>query len=138
MIGIRLTRMYLLREYSLVVLMHTTAWDRLWGGDEILKWVSIYITWLHLAWYCNVRSLASPQLMDPRGLRVTQTTYVSLLTHPSNFHQWLFVIRLEGLNKKGSLTDVTDKWTYRRTDRREVWNIYLDDKESRLNNPSVL
>ena len=30
------TRKYLLRGYFLGVLTHTTAWDRLWGGDETL------------------------------------------------------------------------------------------------------
>ena len=33
---IGLTRKYLLRGYFLGVLTHTTAWDRLWGGDETL------------------------------------------------------------------------------------------------------
>ena len=75
------TRKYPLRGYILGVLTDTTAWDLLWGGNGTLKWVSIYIAWLHLAYYCNVRSSASPYLMDPRGLRVTQTTYFSLLTH---------------------------------------------------------
>ena len=32
-----LTRKYPLRGYFLGVLTHTTAWDRLWGGDETLK-----------------------------------------------------------------------------------------------------
>ena len=32
-----LTRKYLLRGYILGVLMHTTAWEQLWGCDETLK-----------------------------------------------------------------------------------------------------
>ena len=32
-----ITRKYPLRGYFLGVLTHTTAWDRLWGGDETLK-----------------------------------------------------------------------------------------------------
>ena len=32
-----LIRKYPLRGYFLGVLAHTTAWDRLWGGDETLK-----------------------------------------------------------------------------------------------------
>ena len=32
-----LTRKYLLRGYILGVLTHTTAWDRLWGGDVFLR-----------------------------------------------------------------------------------------------------
>ena len=31
------TRKYPLRGYILGVLMHTTAWDRLWGGDVFLR-----------------------------------------------------------------------------------------------------
>ena len=31
---IKVTRKYPLRGYFLGVLAHTTAWDRLWGGDE--------------------------------------------------------------------------------------------------------
>ena len=30
-------RNYLLRRYILGALMHTTAWDQNWGGDETLK-----------------------------------------------------------------------------------------------------
>ena len=33
MIGIELTKKYPLRGYILGMLMHTTALDRLWGGD---------------------------------------------------------------------------------------------------------
>ena len=76
----RHTRKCPLRKYILGVLTHTTAWDQFWRDDETLKWVSIYITWLHLA-YCNEQSTASPCLMDLRGLRGTQTTHFSLLTH---------------------------------------------------------
>ena len=43
-----LTRKYPLRGYFLGVLMHTTAWDRLWGGDYTLKGGSIYVALLHL------------------------------------------------------------------------------------------
>ena len=31
------TRKYLLRRYILGVLTHTTAWDRLWGGNVVLR-----------------------------------------------------------------------------------------------------
>ena len=37
------TRKYPLRGYILGVLMHTTAWDRHWGGDETLKLVLVYV-----------------------------------------------------------------------------------------------
>ena len=70
-----ITRKYPLREYSLGVLTHTTAWDRLWEGNETLN------EFQHFAQYCNIRSSVSPRLMDPRGLRVTWTIYSSLLTH---------------------------------------------------------
>ena len=49
-----ITRKYPLRGYILCVLTHTTAWDQHWGGDEHLK--------------------------DPRGLKVTQNAYFSLMT----------------------------------------------------------
>ena len=42
------TRKYPLRGYFLGVLTHTTAWDRLWGGDVFLR---LYI-----------RSSASPRI----------------------------------------------------------------------------
>ena len=40
----------------------------------------IYAARLRLAEYCNAWILTSPWLMDPRGLRVTQNAYFSLLT----------------------------------------------------------
>ena len=33
-VEIVITRKYQLRGYTLGVLTYTTAWDRLWGGDE--------------------------------------------------------------------------------------------------------
>ena len=73
------TRKYPLRGYILGVLTHTTTLDSLRGGNNTLKW--IYSAWLYLAKYCNVWSSASPHLMGPGGLRVSQTTHFSLLTH---------------------------------------------------------
>ena len=35
-INFEVTRKYPLRRYILGVLTHTTAWDRLWGGDGTL------------------------------------------------------------------------------------------------------
>ena len=43
------TRKYPLWGYILGLLMHSTAWDWHWGGDETLKWVLIYAARLHLA-----------------------------------------------------------------------------------------
>ena len=37
------TRKYPLRDYILIVLTHTTAWDQNWGGDETLKLVLVYV-----------------------------------------------------------------------------------------------
>ena len=37
MLDIFLIRKYPLRGYFLGVLTHTTAWDRLWGGDVFLR-----------------------------------------------------------------------------------------------------
>ena len=44
-----LTKKYPLGGYILGVLTNITAWDRLWGDDETLKQVSIYVAWFHLA-----------------------------------------------------------------------------------------
>ena len=62
----QITRKYPLRGYILGVLTHTTAWDRLWGGDVFLR---LYI-----------RSSASPRvaavgLLPPRQSRGTYTRF---------------------------------------------------------------
>merc|ERR1711928_233894 len=75
------TRRYPLCRYILGVLTHTTAWDRHWGGDETLKKVLINADQLHLAKYSNAWISALPCIIDPRGLRVTQNAYFSILTH---------------------------------------------------------
>ena len=67
---IEMTRKYPVHGYILSVLAHTTAWDRLWKGDETLKWVSLYVAWLHFTQYRNIRSKVSPCLMDPNSMRV--------------------------------------------------------------------
>ena len=72
---------YPLRGYILGVLTHTTTWDQHWGGDEILKWVLMHVAWLNLTYQRNVRSSASPCLMDPRVLRGDPECIISLLTH---------------------------------------------------------
>ena len=51
------------------------------GGDETLKKVLINADQLRLAKYRNAWISALPCLMDPRGLRVTQNAYFSVLTH---------------------------------------------------------
>ena len=38
-----ITRKYPLRGYILGVLMHTTAWDQHWEGDEKLRSVLMYL-----------------------------------------------------------------------------------------------
>ena len=40
---------YPLCGYILGVLMHTTAWDGHWGGDETLKLGLVYVAWLLLS-----------------------------------------------------------------------------------------
>ena len=60
---LKLTRKYPLRGYFLGVLTHTTAWDRLWRGDETLNCV-VY-TWLGFASPSNaaaVVAVASPKV----------------------------------------------------------------------------
>ena len=41
----------------------------------------MYGAWLCFAYQRNARSSASPRIMDPRVLRVTQNAYFSLLKH---------------------------------------------------------
>ena len=59
--------------------------------------------------------------MDPRGLRVTQTIYFSHLTHAKQLSLVTFCETTAGIGKKMKV-----RQTYGRTDRREVWNSYLD------------
>ena len=60
-----MTRKYPLRGYFLGVLTHTTAWDRLWGGDETLKqgfkikYKQLYFTLLNIVMYLAQLHLAS-------------------------------------------------------------------------------
>ena len=49
--------------------------------------------------YCNIWSSASPHLMDPRGLKVTQTTYFSLLTHAKQLSLVRFCETTAGIQK---------------------------------------
>ena len=42
--------------------------------------------------------------MDPRGLRVTQTTYFSLLTHVKQLSSVTFCDTTAGIGKNGSVT----------------------------------
>ena len=63
--------------------------------------------------------------MDPRGLRVTQTTYFSFLTHAKQLLLVTFCETTVGNWKNESVTygrtyGQTDGRTYRRTDRHEV------------------
>ena len=61
--------------------MHTTAWDRHWGGDKTLRLVLVYVAWLPLSYCRNVCNSAFPHLMDPKGLVVPKNAYFLLLTH---------------------------------------------------------
>ena len=53
--------------------------------------------------------------MDPRGLRVTQTTYFSLLTHAKQLSFVTLCDTTAGIGKNGSVTYVR---LYRRTEGR--------------------
>ena len=44
--------------------------------------------------------------MDPRGLRVTQTTYFSLLTHAKQLSLVTFCETTAGIGKNESVTDL--------------------------------
>ena len=72
--------------------------------------------------YCNVLSSVSSCLMDPRGLRVTQVTYFSLLTHTKQLSLVTFCHLTAGIEKwEGTgQTDagLTDADAAVRTDRR--------------------
>ena len=76
-------RKYPLRGYILGVLTHTTALDRLWGGDKTLNayfgFVPARVFWLgiwksdHVVLKSSIRTSASPRRQwSHRGLRVTQ------------------------------------------------------------------
>ena len=54
--------------------------------------------------------------MDPGGLRVSQTTHFSLLTHAKTLSSVTFCDATAGSRKKWKF----DGQTYGRTDRREV------------------
>ena len=89
------TMKYPLHGYILGVLMHTTAWDRLWGGNVFLRlyirssalppsvpvWLAFWNSDL-VVLKSSIRTSASPrQQRSHWGLRVTQDVYFSLLTH---------------------------------------------------------
>ena len=119
-----MTRKYPLSRYILGVLTHTTAWDQHWGGNVTLKWVLIYAARLRLAQFCNAWISASPCLMDPRGLRVTQNANFSLWTHIKK----LLLVTFCGPTAKTGVNFRThgrkrNGWT----DRRDSWNSYLDE-----------
>ena len=58
--------------------------------------------------------------MDPRGLRVTQTTYFSLLTHVKQLSSVTFCDTTAGIGKNGSVTDEQmDVWKGVRTDKQK-------------------
>ena len=64
--------------------------------------------------------------MDPMGLRLTQTTCFSISTHAKQLSLVTFCETTAGIRKKWKCDVRTDVRTYGRTDRREVWNSYLD------------
>ena len=71
---------YPLRGYILGVLTQTISQDRHWGGDATRVSFDICSS-LCLAKYCNAWIMALPRLMNPRGMRVTQNAYFSLITY---------------------------------------------------------
>ena len=112
----RLTRKYPLRGYFLGVLTHTTAWDRLWRGDETLNCV-VY-TWLGFASPSNaVAAAAAAVAVAVASLKVYLTT---LLIKVFSFNDFLGGRDGDG---DGDGTDGrTDIWT----DRLFSENIILD------------
>ena len=90
-----------------------------------VKWVSIYIDWLHLASYCNVQSSALPDGPkgsegDPDYIFFTRNTYQASFIGD--------ILWNDCRNWKKMEVWRTDLQTYGRIDRREVWNSYLDYK----------
>ena len=118
------TRKYPLRGYILGVLTHTTTLDSLRGGNNTLKW--IYSAWLYLAKYCNVWSSASPHLMGPGGLRVSQTTHFSLLTHAKQLSSVTFCDTTAGRRKKWKCDGRTDVRTEGRTEGQTDMKFEID------------
>ena len=58
----------------------------------------------------DLRSSVSPYLMDPRGLRVTQTTHFSLLTHAKQLSLVTFCDTTAGIRNE-NVTNTTEGQT---------------------------
>ena len=136
---LRYTRKYPLRGYILGVLTHTTAWDRLWGGDVFLRmyvrssasprmtavwqgfWNSDYVVLKS-----NIRSSASPhpaQQYDSEYFFVTPEVYLTTLFGKIFFFSDFF----GGTGQDGTgQTGQTNRQTDIRTDRLFSGNIILD------------
>ena len=136
-----MTRKYPLRGYFLGVLTHTTAWDRLWGGEQMF-WFEILsalpclvAVWFafwnsdHVVLKSSIRTSASPRRQQSDwGLRVTQNAYFSLITHTKQLLLVTFSDTTAGIGASFR----TDARTHGRrtdggrTDRRGSRNSYLD------------
>ena len=112
------TRKCRLCGYILGVLTHTTAWDQLWGGDETLKWVSIYASQLCLP---SILMHGSCLCLGSwtQGVWGWPRMHIFHSWHlPRNFCKWHFVIRLQKLelvfrhmDKRNGRTDGMDGQT---------------------------
>ena len=132
------TRKYPLRGYFLGVLTHTTAWDRLWGGEQMF-WFEILsalpcsvAVWFafwnsdHVVLKSSIRTSASPRRqLSHWGLRVTQNAHFSLITHIKQLSLVTFCCTAAGIEVSFRTHGRTDGRTDGgRTDRRGSRNSY--------------
>ena len=95
------------------------VWLCIWNSD-------------HVVLKFNIRTSASPwRQRSYWGLRVTKDAYFSLLTHTKQLLLVTFCDMLAGIEVSfwADGTGRTDKRTDGWTDRREVWNSYLDSRK---------
>ena len=64
--------------------------------------------------------------MDPKGLRVTQNAYFSLIRHTKQLLSVTFCDATAGIGISKVRQTADDRWT---TDRLEGWKSYLDNTE---------
>ena len=129
------TRKYPLRGYFLGVLTHTTAWDRLWGGEktQVLVWNSLGVASLGSSLICLLKLWPcgfkieythlgfAPAAAVPLGseddpgciffmLDTHQATFISEILW-FDFRKWFFF---------GHTNERTDRHTHTRMDR-QTW-----------------
>ena len=98
------------------------VWLAFWNSD-------------HMVLKSIIRTSASPRQQQSHwGLMMTQDAYFSFLTHAKQLLLVTFCETTAGNRKKWKCDVRTYGRTYGRTDRREVWNSYLDEKWGKIEN----